>query len=316
MSALRFAALLALLLLTACDNFKTVVSNALMQGQDVTSYLADAQLDEAMSGNSVFGGASPVMRAGKVSASLSATRVTRTVPQATGVVIAADEISGRPPLAVTNSTANRLKLDVALSAFGGLNMGDTKIFSIELLGSAAMTGARPSGGFNVTQGGRVAFGFGYRLGVVPESAKFPGISFSTTWNPLPKLSWDTDAIATSNGANTRLRMDGYSGDIVSHRLAAEKGFGKLAVTAGWGRDALSARSTHHALVSGVDGGDGDQSGLRETKRSLLFLGASYKLTSRLGIAAEVVRGGTVSTTAASGEGREARTGVRVGMRLR
>lgn len=318
MSAFRFAALLVLTLVSACGNMptriiKAVTSNALMQGEDVTSYLADGQLDEAMSGNSVFGGASPVVRSGKISASLSATRVTRSVPQANGVVIAADRLAARPPLTVTDATANRIKLDVALSAFRGFDMDGSRILSVELLGSVAMTGARPDGGFNVTQGGNLSFGLGHRLGLVQEGANFPGISFSTTWNPLPSLDWATTKIPTSTGERTNIGLGAYSGKIVSHRLAAEKGFGKFAVTAGWGRDKLSASSTHNAFVSGLDGGSGDQDGYRELERSLLILGASYNLTSTLGIAAEVVRGGKVG---AGGEGREGRTGVRVGMRMR
>ncbi len=264
-----------------------LVLDGLTKGREISEYLAEEEMDQIGSGNAILGQGGPVAVPGKVSASLRFGRAARSVPTLAGTTLS-EVTSASSVIPVTSASVMKVQLDVALPVIAGFTVGESKIFSFELLGSATLLGKHGASDLNVQQG-TTTLGFGSRLGILRETHGLPGIAITSMRRSVPALSWEARGIPTAEGHEATLGMNDFSGKLTSHRISAAKEFGVAGVTVGWGRDLLNGEYIQTALVNGETPTRRTERPGLGGRRSVLFVGGSYALRDGVQLAAEVIR---------------------------
>lgn len=292
--------------------------DAFSKGREVSDYLIAQQVEEVPAGNAILGQGGGAAHLKRFSASVRVGSATRSMPTLAGATLS-EASAQAATLSTTAASATSVHVDVAAPIVRGFALGNTRILSVELLGSATYSSSFQTNDLGASRGSALSFGVGQRIGVVAETDHFPGISFSSVRRTLPSLSWEDRGVPTDQANEATLRMYELGGHIVSHRLAVSKSLGNMGITAGWGTDGLTAHYSLSARVSGPPEHTGQQSTTAGANRSVLFVGGSYALHRDLTIAAEVSRTSREApryqTNVIGDAGERTRTTVMVGVKV-
>ncbi len=190
-------------------------------------------------------------------------------------------------------------VDAGIGLFRGFSLGVTHVLGVD--GIVTMTYlpnlTNSGGGTNFTvDGSNEKFGYGFRLGLLEESAVTPGVSFAWTQRDLPTISL-SDSISASNSlgsASGTIALNNFAVNTSAWRITAAKSFLIFGLSAGLGQDKYTANSTVSTTVTGVSGTGTEAQNFAMT-RTNYFVGAYinlfiFKLEAEYG----QVTGGTVA----------------------
>jgi hypothetical protein len=252
----------------------------------------------------------PIDEVGKATLAVRATRMSQQLPDPSGIVLA----EGDGPAATMGTTPWSgvvVGADVAVGLLSGFLAGDTRLLSIDLIGSISLVPGPAKSPLNLKGSNELNVGFGSRIGIMKETARLPGVSVAFLRHQLPGNRFSDVNLPTLSGNTMRLSTSRLSGHINSVRIAIGKQFGQVGVTAGWGRDQLQGRATVVATLS--TGASDDQTTYLDVTRTSLFAGASYPLFRGSVLAAEVARTSTPHYDAGTARSRTTvSAGVRIG----
>ncbi len=292
MSRVTHAPFLAVVaLLGACgpyNPFHVEVFDGLGKARDIAQRLAMESMDDVVGGNAVLGQGGPTVRAGGVTVVVRASRRDRGTPTLDGATLS-EQGSQSATIPVMTSSSMTVAADLAFTPWAGFRSGKTRILSLEALVSVSAQDKSGSGQLGLERSGGLALGLGSRIGIVGETQQVPGVSLSFKRTTLPALAFRTTGIPTDAGRSIELGMSQFDGHVSSVRLAAEKHFGRLGVTAGWGNDDLQATAALEATITDPGGVTDTQGGSFDASRQVLFIGGSYRLSRAVSVAAEVSR---------------------------
>lgn len=150
-----------------------------------------------------------------------------------------------------------------------------KVVRVDALLSAAAMPSYSSTDFTVKPSGTgFGVGYGFRLGVLEESPRLPGISFSTQWRNTPHLNMRATVPGTATTSAGRMESSMVM-KTVGWRGAASKRFGRVGLTAGLGSEEYDGRATVAATVAETHVEEG--TGAFSVTREVAFAGVSVDL---------------------------------------
>lgn len=213
--------------------------------------------------------------------------VDRVVPSTRGAQVSTYTLDNKPAGFVTG--------DVAIGLFKGLPLGLTNVGGIDLLVSASYVPNYTKGAFDVTlPGGTWKVGYGAKLGLVQETAIFPGVSVSILERELPRVN-----IAGTSG-DDMLFLDSVRVKTRSWRAVAGKSLLFLGIGGGFGQDSYDSNASIRVTVAPRAGTVGGSAGPillgQKITRNNIF-GTIWFTSQVLRIVAEVGRasGGSIQT---------------------
>jgi hypothetical protein len=278
--------LIALLALAGCGDF---IPPALIDGRgkatDIIRLLAAQRSDQVGGGNPTLGSAATLAAGGKPTGQVRFTAVRREMPQLSGVPIAVG--SGQSATIPTvGETAISVSADGAVPFLKGF--GSHHFLGVDLLGSIAFLSGYSASELDLS-GGDVAYGVGFRLGLLEEGPTLPAVSGTVMYRGLPGLSVAREGLATSDGtfAFDAAELSLHSFGV---RLAASKQWGRLGATVGVGFDDVEVSGDLHTTLRNRPSGGPSESHTSPLSGSLsrrtLYGGLSYRLGG-LTVAGEV-----------------------------
>ena len=210
---------------------------------DIFSFLSP-QIGVALAGgNPMLGEGGTLGGPGKTSVSVHITAVDGRIPKnavtlsQTGAAISSDYGAQRAPIPLPSA-------DAAIGVLKGLTVGLTNIGGIDfLVGATYLPNVKKNPVSIHTDKSSFAVAYGFRIGLLQESAAVPGVSFSIKKRKFPTSSF----VYTPN--NDTLTVKGASLSSSSMRLVAAKRFVFIGFAAGIGRDDIEANSEFAAVVN-------------------------------------------------------------------
>lgn len=307
------------LLLGGCEPFiPTEFLDGARKSEALAHFLAVQRSDQMSSGSVTLGEAGSLGRSGRVSIGARATVVDRGTPSVAGTTVSTD---GEAPNTFATETSGSLafSLDAAMSLWRGFSAGETHVLGITLLGSLALLPAAESSDFTVTGGDGMAVGGGFRLGVIEEGPRTPGLAFTTMIRNLPSLSLLTPPLPTDDGDTMTLAMERLAGTVVQWRFAASKQLGNIGIIAGGGADSYEGHGDLVMERSGTPSGPFEAPDrFVGFSRTLMFVGGSYRIGSwTLGAELGRLAGDAASEVGSqfAGQGDWSKTYLSVGVRV-
>jgi hypothetical protein len=265
--------------LSACGPIVLMPSELLdgaRKSEDIALFLAVQRADQLSSGNATLGEAGPIGKLGSVRLSARASMTRQATPDLSGVPIST-ESSESSTIPVSKTSATSLVVDGAFGVWRGIRIGETYFGGLNVLGRVALLSRYGDTPLDVSSDDNLAFGFGFRMGILEESARTPGIAVSWMAHGLPAIAFGPDPLQTTAGGAISLALRSTDMDARQFRIAASKEFGAIGVTAGYGSNSL----TGTAAFSAVGLGTGTQpahswENYIEVERRLMFAGVSYR----------------------------------------
>jgi hypothetical protein len=193
-------------------------------------------------------------------------------------------------------------VDAGIGLYRGFPLGITHVGGVDAIITMTylptLKNDNGGGSTNFTvNGSNEKFGYGFRLGLMEESAVTPGISFAWTQRDLPSISL-TDSVNNSGGSlgnvSGTIALNNFQVNTNAWRLTAAKSFLIFGLSVGYGQDHYSANSQIVANLQG--GGSGTQNQSFSMTRSNVYAGLAINLfIFKLEAEAGQVSGGSVPT---------------------
>ena len=277
----------------------TQTADACQKAVDLLNFMTPQLSTALVGGNPTLGQGGTLGGLGHFSIDLRASGFSADLPQGSGVGLSTT--GAKSSNFTTNSKLIGVpSIDAGIGLFRGFSLGVTHVLGVD--GIVTMTylpnlSNSNSGGVNINvTGGNEKFGYGFRLGLLEESAVTPGVSFAWTQRDLPSVSL-SDSISASSAigsASGTIALNNYQVNTSAWRLTAAKSFLIFGLSAGLGQDKYTANSTVVTTVSGFPGQGSEAENFSMT-RTNYFVGAYinlfiFKLEGEYG----QVSGGTAS----------------------
>jgi hypothetical protein len=231
-------------------------ADACQKAVDLLNFMTPQLSTALVGGNPTLGQGGTLGGLGHFSIDIRASGFSADLPQGSGVGLSA---TGKQSSNFT--TKSQLigvpSIDAGIGLFRGFSLGVTHVLGVD--GIVTMTYLpnltnSSSGGTNFSvDGSNEKFGYGFRLGLLEESAVTPGVSFAWTQRDLPSISL-SDSISASNSlgsASGTIALNSYQVNTSAWRITAAKSFLIFGLSAGLGQDKYTASSTIATTVNGA-----------------------------------------------------------------
>jgi hypothetical protein len=282
-----------------CAQQLIVAVDACQKAVDLFQFMAPQLGLSITGGNAVIGSASTLGGPGHFSVGLRANVVGGQLPQTNGIQL--NLLGARPSdFHPKGQILGLPTAEAAVGLFKGVGVGLTNVGGIDALVSAFYVPNIDADPVTVgTSGGKLALGYGVRVGVLQETALVPGVSISVLQRNLPTID-----LRARIGSADSIRVTDLKTKTTAWRLAASKSFTIIGLTAGVGGDHYDTHGTAGAYVAPRQVGpatvsfNGSVASPSQTlTRTNVFAGASLRF-ALLRLAAEIGRasGGDVPTT--------------------
>lgn len=243
-------------------------------------------------GNATLGTGGALGGPGRFSIGVRGNGIQGRVPQV-GNVNPAITGAVRSDYGVDNQVLGLPAVEGALGLFGGIPLGVTHAFALDLLASATYVPELSRSNVAVSlPDGSLKLGYGGRLGVLTESFATPSVSLTYLKRDLPTASID----ATSG--DDRISVSDISVKTTAWRAVAGKSFGFLGLAVGGGQDEYDSRATGAVDVNeaGFSVEGGPYALAQKVTRTNMFADVSINFPF-IKFAAEIgrVSGGTIDT---------------------
>ena len=222
------------------------VNDACTQAADIFSFVMP-QFGQALAGGgAVLGTANTLGGFGKFSFNVRVNAVRGRVPTVDDLRIRATGPSPAQAIATEEAPVPAPVVDVGVGLFNGVGIGRTRFLSLDGLVNVAYLPETDLEDFAfTTPSGRLALGFGGRLGITRDAHLLPAISVSFIRRELPTA--DVRASFQGNGGGQdSLSLTGLKVRTDAIRLSISKKFGFLELGGGAGRNRYDSR-----VVAGV-----------------------------------------------------------------
>ncbi len=259
----------------------TQTADACQKAVDLLNFMTPQLSTALVGGNPTLGQGGTLGGLGHFSIDLRASGFSADLPQGNGVGLSA---TGKQQSNFT--TKSQLigvpSIDAGIGLFRGFSLGVTHVGGVDAI--VTMTylpniSNSNSGGVNINvNGSNEKFGYGFRLGLLEESAVTPGVSFVWTQRDLPSISL-SDSISASSAlgsASGTIALNNYQVNTSAWRITAAKSFLIFGLSAGVGQDKYTANSTVVATVNGFPG-QGSEAEAFTMTRTNYFVGAFVNL---------------------------------------
>jgi len=277
----------------------TQTADACQKAVDLLNFMTPQLSTALVGGNPTLGQGGTLGGLGHFSIDIRASGFSADLPKGDGV-----GLSTTGAKASTFNTKSQYfgvpSVDAGIGLYRGFSLGVTHIGGVDAIVTMTylpnLSNSGSSGGTNFTvNGSNEKFGYGFRLGLLEESAVTPGVSFVWTQRDLPAISL-SDSISASTGAGNAsgtIALNNFTVNTSAWRVTAAKSFLIFGLSGGVGQDKYTANSTIATTVSGVSGTGSEAQNFSMTRMNY-FVGAYvnlfiFKLEGEYG----QVSGGTV-----------------------
>ena len=265
-------------------------------------------------GNATLGSPGALGGVGRFSIGVRGNAIRGRVPQV-GDVDPAVTGAVRSDYGIDDQVVGLPTVEGAVGIFGGVPVGVTRAFALDVLGSATYVPGLSQGNVAVSlPDGSLKLGFGGRLGIITESLVTPSVSLTYLKRDLP-----TASIVASSG-NDRISVNDIAVKTTAWRAVAGKSLGFFGLAIGGGQDEYDSRAAGAVQVTEgpltFNGGPYTMS--QKMTRTNMFADASLNFPF-IKFAVEVgrVSGGTIDTynTFSGKRADDALTYASVGLRI-
>jgi hypothetical protein len=281
-----------------------VGSDACQKGLDLVKYMTPQFAAALAIGNPTLGQGGTLGGFGRFSFDVRMSSVSGSLPPVSSIGLSTT-------LASSNITTNRQQLssasmDLGIGLWRGYSLGDTHLGGVDAIAIMTyMTGIRsPTSNYSglnnanvndiTVHGGDARFGYGFRVGLLQESATIPGVSISWVKRDVPTVSFGGVVGGFAGGGI--IELDDFSVKTASWRATAAKSLGDFGFSIGLGQDSYDASATVLGAVFGIAGTGTQPPGSFSMTRTNMFVDAFINLSiCRLEGEYGQLSGGTVST---------------------
>src|SRR5690348_5439948 len=191
-----------IVLASACDVPPPVCAGSLQDACRKASDLAYALgvqiADETNDGNTVLGDVGTMGATGKAAVSFRINAMRTHGVRTEGVTARTDGTEGTSTFPADRNVATTMSLGGAVGAWGGMQVGSTRVGGIDLLGSLVIPITANRGDLQINSR-PIAFGAGVRLGVIQETHVLPSVSLTTMLHQASRFSVETLRLPTDAG---------------------------------------------------------------------------------------------------------------------
>jgi hypothetical protein len=267
----------------------TAAADACQKAADLLNYMTPQLSTALASGNPTLGQGGALGGLGHFSIDIRASAVNGSSPNVSNLSLST---SGRQSTTFTNQNQfiPAASVDAGIGLWRGYSLGVTHVGGLDAIVtmtylpniSSKSNGGNGNGGLSTgdltVNGSNEKFGFGFRLGLLEESAVTPGVSFAWVKRDLPTVSFTANVDSTSAiNRGGELALNNFSVNTTAWRVTAAKSFLIFGLSAGVGQDKYDASSTINVTVNGPFGGTGSQAGSLSMTRTNMFVGAFVNL---------------------------------------
>src|SRR5215207_3170684 len=170
-------------------------------------YLVGMQLTDATTvGNAVLGQGGALHGAGKVAIALRASGLHRDTPRFRDVTIRHDSVPGRTAFPSDEGVALSFGVDLAVGAYAGAHVGDTRAGALDVLASVSLTPTYRSSGLHVRARAIRGLAVGARIGLIEETRTMPGVSLTAMLGTTGSFSVDAPATPIDSGGTATITL--------------------------------------------------------------------------------------------------------------
>ncbi|MES2178765.1 MAG: hypothetical protein V4550_12970 [Gemmatimonadota bacterium] len=144
--------------------------------------------------------------------------------------------------------------DAAIGILGGVPLGVTNVFAVDLLVSAAYVPTFTSNTVTLTPSQNLQIGYGAKVGILQESIVVPGVAVTYLKRDLP-----TTSITATSGSNA-FTISNLDVKTTAWRVVASKSLLLFGVVVGGGQDTYDQSANISATVNNIVGIPGVTSG--------------------------------------------------------
>ncbi|MEJ7808824.1 MAG: hypothetical protein WKG32_00255, partial [Gemmatimonadaceae bacterium] len=212
--------------------------DACQKGVDLFNYLTPQLGNAIAGGNATLGQAGTLGGLGRFSLGLRVNAVRAGIPD-----VEADE--AEPSIGAVDRDFYPVKdrplpmpqVEGAIGLFGGLPIGLASVGGVDALFSGFYLPSASADRVDFNGGG-FKVGYGIRVGLLGETPVLPGISFTWARRDLPTVD-----IAANPVGSDEVTLNEFTNETTAWRFVIGKGFGPVAVAAGYGKDAYKSSAT-------------------------------------------------------------------------
>ncbi|HEU4564597.1 MAG TPA: hypothetical protein VFS05_08110, partial [Gemmatimonadaceae bacterium] len=212
--------------------------DACQKGVDLFNYLTPQLGSLIAGGNALVGRGAGLGGLGHFAVAVRANVLWSDIPD----VSSAPTPTAGAPVSSRFATVRRAvalpQIEAAMGLYAGLPLGLGRVGSVDALGSVFYLPDVSADHVDITtSSAQLRFGYGVRVGILGESAMLPSLSVSWMRRHLP-----TTSVVANPAAIDTVRLTDFRNRATAWRVVAGKGFGPLALSAGYGRDSYSSRA--------------------------------------------------------------------------
>lgn len=278
----------------------TGAADGCQKAADLLNYMTPQLSTALASGNPTLGQGGALGGLGHFSLDIRASAVNGALPQLNNVPLSTSGASSYH-FTTKSQYIPAASLDAGIGLWRGYSLGVTHVGGLDAivtmtyLPNISNSGSSNTGNFTVN-GSNEKFGYGFRLGLLEESAVTPGVSFAWVQRDLPAVSFSGTIDPSGSSPGGTLSLNNFSVNTSAWRVTAGKSFLIFGISAGIGQDKYDATSTIAATVNPPFASSGSESGNFSMTRTNMFVGAYvnlfiFKLEGEFG----QVSGGNAST---------------------
>ena len=259
----------------------TQTADACQKAVDLLNYMTPQLSTALVGGNPTLGQGGTLGGLGHFSIDIRASGFSADLPQGSGVGLST---TGAKASSFTTKSQyiGVPSVDAGIGLWRGFSLGVTHVGGVDAIVTMTylpnLTNSSSDGTSFTVNGSNEKFGYGFRIGLLEESAVTPGVSFAWTQRDLPSISL-SDNISASTAAGTAsgtIALNNFAVNTSAWRVTAAKSFLIFGISAGLGQDKYMANSTITTTVTGV-AGTGSEAQSFSMTRTNLFVGAAINL---------------------------------------
>jgi hypothetical protein len=228
-------------------------ADACQKAADLLNYMTPQLSTALASGNPTLGQGGTLGGLGHFSLDIRGSAVNGSLPQLNSVSLSTTGAQNST-FTTKNQFIPAASLDAGVGLWRGYSLGITHVGGVD--GIVTMTylpnisnsgGGSSTGSFTVN-GSNEKFGYGFRLGLLEESAVTPGVSFAWVKRDLPTVSFVGTVAPSGTNPGGTLSLNDFSVNTTAWRVTAAKSFLIFGLSLGAGRDTYDATSSITATV--------------------------------------------------------------------
>jgi hypothetical protein len=281
-----------------------VTQDACQKAVDLFNFMTPQLSTAIASGNPTLGQGGALGGLGHFSIDLRGSAVNGSLPTLSNVGLSTNGAQ-HSTFTSKNQLIPMVSADAALGLWRGYSLGVTHVGGVDAIVTLTylpnITQGSNNGGSGggsdktkITVNNNTAVGYGFRLGLLEESAITPGVSFAWVQRNLPSITATAHVDSQPPQPSGDLTLSNFTVKTSDWRVTVAKSFLIFGLSAGYGQDKYAANSTMLFTVNGPFGGNSQQANNLAMTRTNYFVGAFmnmfiFKLEGEFG----QVSGGTL-----------------------